>query len=121
MNKIEMRSAFAAASKAGAAAAKVCEPEVMYVRDALNPDAPVWKCDDGMCGFGWVHIPDGRSAAARYAKANYGFRSSAYEGGVMRRVHEYGQSYERKMAFARAYAKVLRENGIEARAGGRLD
>jgi hypothetical protein len=36
-------------------------------------------------------------------------------------VSVFGQSVDRKAAFAGAYAKVLRENGIQATAGDRLD
>jgi len=45
----------------------------------------------------------------------------AYEGGEELWIRDYNQSYERKMAYARAYAEVLQKSGINATAGGRLD
>jgi hypothetical protein len=44
-----------------------------------------------------------------------------YGGGVTYWVSQFGQSVDRKAAFAGAFAKVLRENGIQATAGDRLD
>jgi len=42
-------------------------------------------------------------------------------GGVELFVYEFGQSYERQMKYAEAFARYLRDNGITAYAGGRLD
>ena len=76
--------------------------------------------DDGACGFAWVTIKPANSSFAIWGKKN-GLFKSAYGGGVMYWVRGFGQSVERKAAFAGAFAKVLRDNGIKAYAGDRLD
>lgn len=76
--------------------------------------------DDGACGFAWVTVKPANSSFAIWAKKN-GLMSRAYDGGVQYWVRGFGQSVERKAAFAGAFAKVLRDNGIKAYAGDRLD
>ena len=76
--------------------------------------------DDGACGFAWVTVKPANSSFAIWAKKN-GLMRSAYGGGVQYWVTGFGQSVDRKAAFAGAFAKVLRENGIKAFAGDRLD
>ena len=75
---------------------------------------------DGVCGFAWVVIRPGTCGFAKWLRANANGRKSYY-GGEELWVYEFNQSYERKMAFARAYAQVVSDAGIEAHAGGRLD
>jgi hypothetical protein len=75
---------------------------------------------DGVCGFAEIVIRPGNSSAANFAKARYG-ASKRYHGGVGIWVSSYGQSYERKMAYAVAFAGILRDAGINAYADGRLD
>lgn len=75
---------------------------------------------EGMCGFAWVTIRPGTCSLARQAVA-LGVGSTAYDGGVSIWVGDHGQSYDRKMKHAAAYAAVLCEAGIDARANGRLD
>ena len=81
--------------------------------------AQVWVEPEGMCGFAWVRIK-GNTAFGREMK-KHGLFSRAYPTGLQFWVGEGGQSVERKEAFARAFAKVLRDNGIDAYAESRLD
>lgn len=117
---------YALADAAGRAAAEAHNPTPMHVVERENPFddksritkryAPVM---DGACGFAWINVP-GNSAFGRYAKA-HGHRKG-YPQGINIWVSGYGQSYERKMAYARAFAGVLQAEGVErAYASGRLD
>lgn len=74
----------------------------------------------GVCGFAWVHIPDGRSSCAHWlTKTNRG--SKGYPRGVDIWVSYFGQSLERKEAYARAFAQVLRNYGIKCYSQSRMD
>jgi hypothetical protein len=110
---------FDKAYAAGVAAAEAITPVPMIVQDAQTGHvyAPVM---DGVCGFAWVNVRPGNSAFARYLKKECG-ATKGYYGGVNYRVYGYGQSYEKKSAFADAFAAVLSEAGITAYAEGRLD
>ena len=98
---------------AGLSAGKECQPVPMHIKGY----APV---ADGACGFAWVTVRPGNSSFAIWAKKNAGF-SKAYRGGVELWIHAFNQSMARKEAFARAYAEVLRDAGIEAYSGSRMD
>ena len=65
-------------------------------------------------------IRPGNCRFANWLKANTNARKGYY-GGVELWISDYDQSYDRKTAYARAYAAVIREAGIEALSGGRLD
>ena len=75
---------------------------------------------DGLCGFAWVNISPARGAFVTYLKSRE-LGHKAYYGGYEFFVHEFGQSVDRKSAFAGAFAEVLRSYGIPASAGSRLD
>lgn len=121
-----MAQLFRAADEAGMNAANVVRPAPMVVVQRENPfddSSPIVKVYepvmDGVCGFAWVNVP-GNVPFGRYLKergARKGYRS-----GVDFWISGYGQSYERKMAYANAFAAYLRENGVpKAYASGRLD
>ena len=75
---------------------------------------------DGLCGFAWVNISPARGAFVTYLKSiDAGHKG--YYGGYEIWVREFGQSVDRKYAFAQAFAEVLGRYGIEASAGSRLD
>ena len=75
---------------------------------------------EGLCGFAWVNISPARGAFVNWLKAQ-GIGSKGYYGGYEIWVREFGQSVDRKYAFAQAFAQVLGKYGIEASAGSRLD
>jgi hypothetical protein len=75
---------------------------------------------DGLCGFAWVNISPARGAFVNYLKSR-DVGSKAYYGGYEIWVQEFGQSVDRKSAFAGAFAEVLNKYGITAYAGSRLD
>lgn len=127
LSEEECRLLHEKAHAAGMAAGNAHQPEPMIVvqhADPLDDSSPVVRVYepvwDGVCGFGWVTVRPGNSSYARWLRENTrAFRSE--EGGVRLRVSRFGQSYEKKMAYAGAYAKVLQEAGINALADGRLD
>jgi hypothetical protein len=106
------------AHEAGEKAGIECRPLPMGIADTAGNLIDI--IDDGACGFAWVTIKPANSSFAVWAKKQ-GLARSAYGGGVMIWVRGFGQSVERKTAYAGAYAKVLRDNGIKASAGDRLD
>lgn len=75
---------------------------------------------EGLCGFAWVNVSPARGAFVNYLKSiDAGHKG--YYGGYEIWVSEFGQSVDRKSAFAGAFAGVLRKYGINASAGSRLD
>ena len=55
------------------------------------------------------------------AVANEYARKDSYLGGVTIWIHEFNQSMNHKESFAMKLAEILRENGIKANDGSRLD
>lgn len=104
------------AYRAGIEAGKNARPIPMYV---IDQGIPIDRIDDGACGFAWVAFP-GNTSFGKWAKKQ-GLARSHYPSGLCVWVSEFGQSVDRKEAFAGAYAKVLKDNGIDAYAGSRLD
>jgi hypothetical protein len=104
------------AYKAGIEAGKNARPIPMYV---IDQGIPIDRIDDGACGFAWIAFP-GNTSFGKWTKKQ-GLARSHYPSGLCVWVSEFGQSVDRKDAFAGAYAKVLKENGIDAYAGSRLD
>ena len=117
-----------AAHAAGMAALEqvVIEPSIVGsaigLSSVIDKSKPIYiDRDCGPCGFAWVKVP-GNCGFGRWAKqAQVGSRDS-YAGGVNIRVRAGGQSYAKKMAYAGAYAAVLREAGVpKVYPEGRLD
>jgi hypothetical protein len=75
---------------------------------------------DGLCGFAWVTISPARGSFVTFLKTQ-GIGSKGYYGGYEIWVREFGQSVDRKSAFAGAFAEVLEKHGITAYTGSRLD
>jgi len=110
-----------AADCAGRAAAEAKVPEPMTVVGQIGADAGrEYHVPAGVCGFAWVTIVPGTCSFAHYAKKHLGAQKP-YRGGMQIWVSAYGQSYERKRAYAQAYAAVLKGEGIDCYSGGRLD
>lgn len=123
------REAYRAAARAGTVAAGKCVPTPMVVvehANQLDDSSPIVKqyepIMDGVCGFAWINVSPGNSSFARWLTSN-DLASKAYRGGVDIWVSEFGQSYELKMAYARAFAESLGRSDVGAKvyAGGRLD
>jgi hypothetical protein len=115
------------AHAAGHAAAEAHSPRPMVVVEHENPfddNSPIKKIYEpilaGVCGFAWINIRPGNSSFASWCRKQ-GRGHKSYYGGWDVWVSGYGQSYEKKLAYAKAFAKVLNEAGIKAYPGGRLD
>ena len=111
-----------AGMKAGAAAVP---PEmVVYEANPITgeriPGRPTYRVPEGPCGFAWINVRPATTGFARWLKKN-GLARKAYHGGIDINVREYGQSLVRKEAYAKAFAKVLRDYGIKAYEGSRMD
>lgn len=108
------------AHAAGAEAAKKCQPNAMVVTTEFG-SAPQksWYVPDGVCGFAWVEFP-GNTAWGRWTKEAKVARPH-YPKGLCIWVSDYNQSMQRKEAYARGYAEVLRQHGINCHAGSRMD
>lgn len=113
----EFAALVAKAHEAGVAAAVGCRPTAMIVSEPSSGKS--WFVGEGACGFAWVNFA-GNTAFGRWAK-KAGIAKPAYGGGLQVWVSEFGQSVDRKSAYAGAYAKVLNEAGISAYSGSRLD
>jgi len=102
------------ASSAAEQAAKKCIPTPMYIHGYEEPIL------EGLIGFAWVVIRDARKRFPQWLKKQrIGYLG--YKGGWIVRAKGCGQSYERAKAYANAFAKVLRQNGIECTVESRLD
>ena len=101
----------------GIEAGRNCKPIPMMV--CTSTGEPIELLDEGACGFAWVAFA-GNTAWGRWAK-KAGIARSHYPSGLCVWVSEFGQSVDRKEAYAAAYAQTLRNAGIEAHAGSRLD
>lgn len=125
MSDAEFEALHRKAHEAGHAAATAARPTPMVVQQHESPfddNSEVvqqWYVPEGVCGFAWVLTP-GNTPFARWAKRR-GLFTRSYGGGLMNWVSGYGQSMDRKEAYAGAYAAVLTEAGITAHAGSRMD
>ena len=122
----EYSKLYNSANDAGRAAAEKRVPTAMVVSEHASPlddSSPVakqWLVPEGVCGFAWINIKPGNSPFANWLKKEKLARK-AYAGGVEIWVSAYGQSMERKEAYANAFATVLSFAGIKAYAGSRMD
>lgn len=113
------------AEAAGMAALEAAKPRPIVVGTAvglsnqIDYSKPTYYEAEGLCGFAWISFA-GNTAFGRWMKKNRKI-SKDYPTGYCVWVSEGGQSVERKEAYARAYAEVLKANGIEAYAQSRLD
>lgn len=102
----------------GMQAVESAQVQAMTVVDPSTGQS--WHVADGPCGFAWINIKPGNSKFANWLKKTDRGRK-AYEGGVNIWVYDFGQSIQKKEAYARAFAEALRSQGIRAYAGSRLD
>lgn len=125
---------WAEACEAATVAWKATEPTpiVVYTPKGLFDDTPdlekpVYHHSEGVCGFGWIVIEDGRTSFARWLKKHDIGNQSAYYGGrvvwssYLVPEDRASQSLARKEAAVRAAVEVLRKAGIQAHAMSRMD
>lgn len=88
-------------------------------QDMLDDSSPVkksWFVEQGVCGFVWVNLKPATSSFCRFLqKKAPGWKRDSYYGGLTYWVFQFGQSYEKKVAFARELAKALNEHQEETK------
>ncbi len=122
-----MENIYLEAHNAGVIAGNNAKPIPMTVcsADPLTgrPIAVIDVVADGVCGFAWISLkaksPENRKFIAWGKKANI-LRKSCM-GGFTIWVSDYNQSMQRKEAYARAFASVLKAHGIECYVESRMD
>ncbi len=119
--EVEFRELVAKATAAGIVAGSAIVPRHMVVYGGRpGEERTRYDVPEGPCGFAWINVTPGNSPFANFLKKS-GLARKAYHGGVDVWVGEYGQSLDRKEAYANAYAEVLSGAGIKAYAGSRMD
>jgi len=108
-NDLRWHRLYHRADQAGREAAEAKVPTPMVV---VGMQEERYHVPQGVCGFAWVNVRPGGSSFARWLKKR-GYAHTSYDGGVDVWVSAYGQSMEKKEAYARGFAAVLRESGIE--------
>ena len=116
---------YSEAHSAGMAAGHGCTPTPMVVGTPTTPlgndidySKDTYYVADGLCGFAWINIKPARGKFVKFLKDNDIGRKDSYYGGytIWVSVSKWiGKSY------ARAFAKVLGDNGITAYNMSRLD
>jgi hypothetical protein len=93
----------------------------------MDNNKPTYILDDFPCGFAWVNIYPQHKGNTRLGKeersvleAN-GFSKNEYEKSYQLWISAFNQSMQKKQAYAGSYAKVLRDHGIKAYSGSRMD
>ena len=111
---------FDEADRAGVLAGTAAIPTPMVVAEAKGlsnefaEGATKYFVPEGVCGFAWVNIKPARGGFVAWLKKSGIGRLDGYYGGWTIWVHDFGQSYERKIAYAGAFAEVLQKYGIKA-------
>ena len=94
--------------------------ETSFMSGKIDYSRPTHQINEGVCGFAWVIVKDGRSSFARWLKKeNHGRKH--YYGGTCISPRGFGQSMERKEAWANAFADVLKLHGIDCYVDSRMD
>ena len=126
IESILIESLFYQAQNAGNAAVAQTTVTPMIVSQQANPlndsseTIKQWVVNDGVCGFASVIVKPANSKFAKFLVGN-GLARKAYGGGVSMSIFDFNQSLTKKEAYAQGFAKVLRDNGINAWAESRMD
>ncbi len=94
------------AEQAGKKAMEECVPEPLVVQSRVYME--------GACGGASIVIEDGRTSFARWLRKN-GLGHRHYRRGYSVSANRIGQSADSAKAYADAFARVLRRNGINCR------
>ena len=126
--KVNYPKIMAEAHGAGIAAGNAHSPTPMIVaqhENVLDDNSPItkaWHVPSGVCGFASVITNEhGNGKFVRYLKSVGEGDKNYYGGHYVKWVREFGQSYEKKVAYAHAYADVLNNYDIKAYVEDRLD
>ena len=97
------------AHASGEAAARAATPELMVVEGYGR----TYYVPDGSCGFASIKGIRKNSRLGKWMVENGKVDADSVSPGVYRWVHDYGQSKERKAAYAYAFAAVLVKYGVK--------
>lgn len=114
---LEFEAIWNEAYEAGMRAGEAAMPHEMVVVGGGKE----YHVPEGPCGFAWIVVYPGNAPFANWAKKAHDARPEYGGGCCVYWVGEFNQSVERKAAFARAFAEVLRQHGIKAYGQDRLD
>lgn len=89
--------------------------------DDRTPITESYFVESGVCGFAWINIRPANCGFANWCRKKGLGKTSGYQGGLNLFVHDFGQSLQRKEAFAHAFAEVLSKAGITAYGNSRID
>ena len=98
-----------------------------FMSGKIDYSKPVEFVEDGVCGFAWVDIypqHKGTTTLGKMERKVYeacGFKKAFESKKYYKWISDYNQSMQKKEAYARAFAEVLRANGLKAYSGSRLD
>jgi hypothetical protein len=101
--------------------------ETSLFSGTIDETKPTYFVADGVCGFAWINVYPANKGNTRLGKEERrvleaaGFRKNYYEKSYQLWISDFNQSMQRKEAYADAFAKVLRDNGIRAYSGSRMD
>ena len=116
---MEAASLYARAHEAGMVAGQTVGVTPMVVGTAtdlfssdIDYSKPTYFVEGGVCGFAGVVIKPARGKFVSYLK-KMGLGHKHYYGGWYMSVREFGQSLARKEAYAEAFAKTLKESGMD--------
>jgi hypothetical protein len=111
---------YAKADAAGVAAGEAALPSPMALSGGGGGETKKhYYVSEGCCGFAWVKVA-ANTSFGRWLK-KYKNERKAYNGGYDIWCSHFGQSVDRKSAWASAFAGVLNEAGIKAYGDSRLD
>ena len=114
------------ACKAGEEAGNAYNPVPMIVQtheNCFDDSSKVVAQDfisEGVCGFAWVLISPARGKFVTWCRKN-NIGGLAYEGGWRIGVRGFGQSMQRKEAYAEAFSNILNKYDIKSYYSSRLD
>lgn len=116
LSDFQCKTLFESADEAGTLAADSIELPVVTLQDSdvfgnLKPDGNKYSFS-GLCGFAVVHFP-ANTRFSKWAVLVGIARKDSYHGGLRMNVFQFNQSYDKKVAYASAFANVLLENGIK--------
>jgi len=107
------------ATSAARTAAGAVQPVGMTVHNPSTGQR--WDVAEGVCGFAWVTVRPATSRFARWLIKSKHARVDSYAGGARISISSYGQSMQRKEAYAQTLADSLTTAGFQAYAGSRMD
>lgn len=106
--RVLYKDAVKLADEAGMIAASECNVQMLQI-SGYDPFPA--------CGFAHVNFKPATTRFARWLKKMGFAHKSHYEGGLNLSVSKFGQSYDKKLAYARAYADVIQHeivlSGVE--------